>query len=111
MFKNLAIIFDLDGTLLDTVKDIGEATNRVLAKRGLPQHDIDKYKYFVGDGANKLIKRVLPKANQSNELIQDCLQAFMDDYRNNYNINTKPYLGITELLDTLIGLSNPTIVV
>ena len=55
-----AVLFDLDGTLLDTLEDLGDAVNRVLSDRGLPVHPIDAYRFFVGDGMAKLIERALP---------------------------------------------------
>ena len=59
--KYKAIIFDLDGTLLDTLDDLADAGNTVLAKAGLPVHSTDSYRYFVGDGLISLIQRVLPE--------------------------------------------------
>ena len=62
-----ALIFDLDGTLLDTLEDLGNAMNRVLAQEGFPLHPVDAYRYFVGDGATMLVTRTLPAENRDND--------------------------------------------
>ena len=56
-----AVLFDLDGTLLDTIRDIADSVNMVLDQLGLPQHEVEAYKYFVGDGRKALAIRALPK--------------------------------------------------
>jgi phosphoglycolate phosphatase len=99
-----AIIFDLDGTLLDTLADIGDAVNRVLAARGYPEHPRAAFRYFVGDGAEALIRRALPEGERSEGNIDKCRAAFIDDYTLNWNIKTKPYDGIPEMLSELANL-------
>jgi len=96
-----AVLFDLDGTLLDTLKDIGNAANRVLAGKGFLTHELDTYRYFVGDGAAMLIKRALPEENRNDDVIRACLTEFLEDYGRNWNVKTKPYEGIPEMLDAL----------
>lgn len=96
-----AILFDLDGTLLDTLEDLGNSVNRVLAERGFPTHDLDRYRYFVGDGATMLITRVLPKQERKNGVIQACVDAFQKDYSQNWKVKTRLYDGIAEMLDEL----------
>ncbi|MDY6854746.1 MAG: HAD family hydrolase [Thermodesulfobacteriota bacterium] len=96
-----AVLFDLDGTLINTLEDIGDAVNRVLINRGFPIHTTDAYRYFVGDGAAKLIKRALPVEEQGDETFEACLQAFKEDYAQNWNVKTRLYEGISEMLDTL----------
>jgi phosphoglycolate phosphatase len=96
-----AIIFDLDGTLLNTLEDLGNAMNRVLAQEGFPQHPVDAYRYFVGDGATMLITRTLPSENRDDDTIQRCLEAFREEYSQSWNIKTKPYDGIPEMLDSV----------
>ena len=59
--KYKAVIFDLDGTLLNTLEDIANATNSVLSRFGFPQHDLQTYKYFVGEGIKNLVQRALPQ--------------------------------------------------
>ena len=96
-----AVIFDLDGTLLDTVDDIGDAANRVLSNRGYPTHSISTYRLFIGEGVRMLFTRALSEENRNPELINMCLKEFIEDYRCNYNVKTKPYPGVPELLETL----------
>lgn len=96
-----AILFDLDGTLLDTLKDIGDAANRVLAGKGFPTHELNAYRYFVGDGTAMLIRRALLEENRNDDVIRACLTEFLEDYGRNWNVKTKPYEGIPEMLDAL----------
>jgi phosphoglycolate phosphatase len=96
-----AVIFDLDGTLLDTVDDIGDAANRVLSNRGYPTHSISTYRLFIGEGVRMLFTRALPEESCNPELINTCLKEFIEDYRSNYNVKTKPYRGVPELLEIL----------
>lgn len=106
MIKFKAVIFDLDGTLLDTLADLGNSANRVLQSRGYPSHPLNAYKYFVGDGARTLITRVLPENCRSEDTIEKCLQLFLTDYKSNWEVDTKPYPGILEMLSGLekVGL-------
>jgi phosphoglycolate phosphatase len=96
-----AVLFDLDGTLLDTLSDIGAAVNRILAGKGFPAHELDVYRYFVGDGSAMLINRALPKEKRTDDIIRTCLAAYLEDYGRNWNVMTKPYEGIPEMLDAL----------
>ncbi len=96
-----AIIFDLDGTLLDTLEDIGAAVNRVLEKRNVPVHPMEAYRKFVGDGARQLVERALPDGMRSEAVIQTFLEAFLEDYGRNWNVNTRPYPGVEAMLDEL----------
>jgi len=96
-----AVIFDLDGTLIDTLNDIGDAVNRVLAKRRYPTHAISAYRGFVGDGSRILIERALPKKYRKEEIIDACLNEYIEDYAHNYNVKSKLYFAIPNLLDTL----------
>ncbi len=96
-----AILFDLDGTLLDSLEDIGDAVNRVLAGKGFPVHELDAYRYFVGDGTAMLINRALPEEERNDDVIRACLSEYLEDYGRNWNVRTKPYEGIPEMLDAL----------
>ncbi len=96
-----AVLFDLDGTLLDTIEDMGDAVNRILEQNGFPAHNMDTYSRFVGDGAINLIIRALPEDKRIDTIIHPCLDAFLEDYGRNWNVKTRPYDGIPELLDTL----------
>ncbi len=96
-----AVIFDLDGTLLNTLDDLANSMNRVLVRNGFPTHETDAYRYFVGDGAIELVNRALPVEERRENIISQCLEAFRTDYRENWNIKTAPYEGVPEMLDAL----------
>jgi len=96
-----AIIFDLDGTLLDTLEDLADATNIVLKRFGFPTHPVNAYRQFVGSGARELIRRALPAENRDEPTITKCHQAFLETYSCNWDTKTRPYPGIPELLDQL----------
>lgn len=98
-----AIIFDLDGTLLNTLDDLGNAMNRTLEQEGFPTHPIDAYRYFVGNGALKLVMRALPETHRTPETLQRCLTIFRADYQQHCNVHTKPYEGVSEMLDALVA--------
>ncbi|MDW7772034.1 MAG: HAD family hydrolase [Desulfobulbaceae bacterium] len=103
MMNIKAVIFDLDGTLLNTLEDIAASANRVLEGAGLPAHPVDRYRYFVGEGMRCLIERIVPENERSNDLINDLIRAFIRDYGNNWKVKTSLYDGIATLLD---GLQN-----
>ena len=96
-----AVIFDLDGTLLDTLEDIADSANSVLAKCNFPLHGLEAYRQFVGEGVGMLIERALPQEKRTTPIITECVQAFRDEYAVNWNNKTKPYSGIFEMLDAL----------
>jgi len=96
-----AVVFDLDGTLLDTLEDLANAVNRVLEGHRFPVHPLDAYRYFVGDGARTLFERVLPPQECDEPMIQQCLAEFREDYGKHWNIRTRPYPGIAAMLDEL----------
>jgi phosphoglycolate phosphatase len=96
-----AIIFDLDGTLLDTLADIGDSVNLMLAEYGFPGHSMDDYRRFIGNGIQMLVMRALPIEGRSEELVTACVQRARDIYWENWNRKTRPYQGITALLDNL----------
>lgn len=96
-----AAIFDLDGTLLNTLEDIADSVNRVLREQGFPAHDLEAYRFFVGDGSKMLVKRALPAKKRSDELVESSLNAFKQDYAETWDVKTAPYDGIAELLDDL----------
>ena len=91
------VIFDLDGTLLDTLGDLAAAGNYALAQMGLPAHETERYKYFVGNGIPKLIERMLPESCSEADK-QRALEIFSGYYEQHKSDNTVPYNGITELL-------------
>jgi phosphoglycolate phosphatase len=96
-----AIIFDMDGTLLDTLYDIGAAANHALSTHGFPTHDLEAFRWFVGEGSATLITRALPPEHRAPGHIQSCLQAFFDYYSQHWSEATQPYSGIYDLLETL----------
>lgn len=98
-----AIIFDLDGTLLDTLEDLGDAVNRALVEKGFPAHEIDAYRYFVGDGIFKTVWRALPKDARRPEIVRYCVEAFKTHYGQNQNRKTSPYPGIPGMLNALVN--------
>jgi phosphoglycolate phosphatase len=97
-----AVIFDLDGTLIDTIDDIGDSVNRVLSGKNFPTHANSAYRNFIGDGSRMLIERALPEKYRNDKTIEACHQAYIEDYSQNYNVKSKPYNGIPQLLDSLI---------
>jgi phosphoglycolate phosphatase len=99
--KYQAVIFDLDGTLLDTIQDLAEAMNGALTSMGYPVHDIQKYLHLIGNGIENLAMRVLPEDIKSEELVQKCVSIFRDKYSNKWVDKTRPYDGIPILLSKL----------
>lgn len=102
--KYPGIIFDLDGTLLDTIDDLADSMNQVLRDLGFPTHTVGAYKYFVGEGVETLIRRALPEDQLRPELLDQCLGALREEYSLRWENKTRPYPGIPELLDHLTGL-------
>jgi phosphoglycolate phosphatase len=99
--KFKAIVFDLDGTLLDTLGDISNSANNVLDRHGFPTHALDKYRYFVGDGVSKLMERILPGDGFSNEELRVYVNEFLEEYDKNWKVLSRPYPGIPEMLDEM----------
>lgn len=95
------IIFDLDGTLADTLADIANSMNRVLQERGFPVHPVGDYKYLIGRGLENLVTSSLPKESRLPSIISDCLASLIEDYRDNCLVETHLYPGIEELLYSL----------
>ena len=93
------IIFDLDGTLIDSLEDIAVCMNKVLEELNLPIHKIDDYKYFVGSGVDVLVNNALKDSSQ--EIKNEVLERFKKEYDQQLHAKTKPYAGIYELLDEL----------
>ena len=96
------VIFDLDGTLLNTIADLGSAANHTLAELELPQHTLDEYRLMVGNGMRKLIMRALPQEKaQDDAFVDSTLAAFLKYYAEHIDVYTKPYPGIPEFISTL----------
>jgi phosphoglycolate phosphatase len=97
-----AVIFDLDGTLLDTLGDLAASGNAVLEKRGLPTHPADDFRFFIGDGMRNLVERIFPNESKPTESELDAALAdYKAEYDLHWNRTTRPYEGIPELLDAL----------
>jgi len=101
--KFKAVVFDLDGTLLDTLDDLADSMNSVLTKHNYPTHQVDAYKYFVGDGLRKLVQRTFPEGARDDENVNHGLEEMRKEYNLRWDNKTKPYKGIAEMLDTLVG--------
>jgi len=97
------VIFDLDGTLLDTLADIAGAANEALARRGFPIHPPAAYRLMIGDGVKVLFQRALPPDAQDPDQIADCAGSFASHYARHWNRLTRTYAGIPELLDRLVA--------
>lgn len=97
-----AVIFDLDGTLLDTLSDIASATNQALKEMGLPTHPEEKFREFVGSGAAVLMQRATPPGTNETQLAT-LLAGFEHHYRQQGHATTRPYSGIESMLDSLVS--------
>ena len=94
-------IFDLDGTLLDTLGDIAGACNHALTECGCPTHEVEAYKRFVGSGIMNLFRRSLPEEQRTEEMVMKMRDAFVQYYDAHKDDTTRPYPGISDLLDSL----------
>ena len=99
MFK--VAIFDLDGTLLNTLEDLANACNHALNKFSFPTHNVEEYKKFIGNGIYKLVERALPNNKKDKETVEKVLKTFSDYYNEHMIDMTKPYDGIVDILDEL----------
>jgi phosphoglycolate phosphatase len=95
------VIFDLDGTLLDTLGDLAGSMNQVLGDLGFPEHPVEAYKIFIGDGMLNLARRALPPAARRDEVARPAAAALREAYSQRWGQQTRPYPGIRELLDRL----------
>lgn len=95
------IIFDLDGTLLDTISDLGTAVNYALERNAFPTHPLSVYNMMVGNGVRRLIQRAIPSECRSEEIVDRLLVDFREYYDEHLCDNTKPYPGIVPLLEEL----------
>lgn len=96
-------IFDLDGTLLDTIEDLGGACNHALCVHGFPAHTMEQYRTMVGGGIRLLVERALPCDSRSGLNIDAVLSTFVGFYSENCCVSTHPYPGIREMLGKLSG--------
>lgn len=105
MYK--AVIFDLDGTLTNTLEDIAEAMNLALRACGLPEWETDEYRYLVGNGAKILAQRAVRDRQDLADKVQELYQR---RYETHNRVHTRPYPGVTELLKRLAGRGIPVCV-
>jgi len=106
MMTNLkfkAVLFDLDGTLLDSLVDIADSANQALQHLGYPGHPTEAYKTFIGDGVATLFRRALPTDHRDDQTVARCVQSFHESYDKGWNVRTRLYDGIESLLDGLIA--------
>lgn len=101
------IIFDLDGTLVNSLEDIADAMNHVLALHLLPVHDVEAYRTFVGNGMRKLAERALPEEMRKNDVCEAYFKEMFDYYGAHCTIKSKAYEGIPELIQALTQQSVP----
>ena len=95
------VIFDLDGTLLDTIADLAAATNHALQKNGFPMHDVETLRTFVGNGIGKLLERALPEEGRSADNVERLRSDFVPYYDGHNADLSQPYPGVAELLSNL----------
>jgi phosphoglycolate phosphatase len=105
-----AIVFDLDGTLLDTLDDIAGAMNAALGELDAPLHPVEAYRQLVGQGLEVLAYKVLPEHRRDEATIAACVAAMRREYKRTWAKATKPYSGVPELLSALEGLTIKTAV-
>ena len=105
-----AVIFDLDGTLIDSLGDLADAMNTVLERMGHPTHPREDYRYFIGDGIENLVRRTLPPEAISNTNIPEVVSLMRKEYATRWTATTRPFPGIPELLAELDARSITTAV-
>ena len=97
-----AVIFDLDGTLVDSLADLSDSVNLMLESYGFPTHEVEKYRYFVGNGSKKLMERTLPRDKAASaEFVEEALAKYKAIYKEHLLEKTRPYNGVRELLAEL----------
>jgi phosphoglycolate phosphatase len=96
-----AVLFDLDGTLLDTLEDLADSTNLALRRLGLPEHPAEAYKHFIGDGIDNLARRAVPEDRRDPATLAECVELTRENYAARWAEKTQPYEGIPDLLDAL----------
>ena len=99
--ENQLIIFDLDGTLLNTIGDLAVGCDHMLSLRGLPTHSYEEYCTFVGNGIMRLVERALPEELRTEEYVKAARRDFVEFYIDNIDNHTVPYEGMVELVEQL----------
>jgi phosphoglycolate phosphatase len=95
------VVFDLDGTLADSLDDIADSMNRVLVANHFPTHKRETYRGFIGNGVKNLVFQSIPEENREETIVARCFDMMLEDYEENCMVKTKLYNGIHELLDHL----------
>lgn len=96
-----AVIFDLDGTLLNSLEDIADSMNRVLEEMGEKPHSVQSYKYFTGEGIYPMVERALPPEKKDKSTIDQCVHRMKEVYSQRWFVKSRLYAGIHHLLDEL----------
>lgn len=96
-----AVLFDLDGTLVNSLRDLASGVNYALASKGYPTHDTEAFKYFVGDGIPKMIERAMPPEHRTAKEIDEVKNVFLSYYAIHYADKTHAYNGMPELINNL----------
>ena len=102
-----AVLFDLDGTLLDTLEDLADSTNAALRAQGFPEHPLAAYRYFIGDGVENLVRRALPPERLDAASVARLAEAMRGEYFVRWAVKTRPFPAIPELLDALTARGLP----
>jgi phosphoglycolate phosphatase len=103
-----AVLFDLDGTLIDSLADLGQAVNRALAELGYPGHEPAQYREYIGEGARRLVERALPEVARADEgIVEKALASYMRHYEAGWCDQTRVYPGMSELLARLQSKGTP----
>lgn len=103
-----AVIFDLDGTILDTLEDLADAMNLTLSKFGFPERELEHHRRAIGNGLRKYAERCIPEEFLTDALLDNFVKINAEDYENNSTVKTKPFDGIYKLLDFLESSSLST---
>ena len=104
--KVKALVFDLDGTLLDTLEDLADAVNAVLEGAGFAPHPVDAYRYFVGSGLETMLRRAAPEGTDDGTLAGLAL-SFREVYAKHWEAKTRPYTGVEAMLEALVKTGLP----
>lgn len=99
--KFKGVVFDLDGTLLDTLEDLGNCMNSVLQQLEFAPHPVEEYRFFVGDGIEALVERTLPQERRDAETVQRGVAAMQEEYGRRWDESTRPYDGVPQMLEAL----------